>query len=83
MIARALAEVGASPIMQGYHDHWRAAAEVLVSAWRARGRRRDLLRAAIGHAVVFPTWRSLVRDQGLSDSRAVDLMYRLTCDCDG
>lgn len=82
MIGRALAEAGDSPIMQGYHDHWRAAADALAAAWRVRGRRRTLLRAAIGHAIVFPTWRSLVRDQGLSDLQAVDLMHRLTCDCD-
>ena len=82
MIGRALAEAGDSPIMQGYHDHWRTAADVLVAAWRVRGRRRTLLRAAIGHAIVFPTWRSLVRDQGLSDPQAVDLMHHLTCDCD-
>ena len=30
----------------------------------------------------FPTWRSLVRDQGLTDTQAVELMLRLTCDCD-
>jgi AcrR family transcriptional regulator len=80
MIGRALAEAGDSPIMQGYHDHWRAAADTLVAAWRVRGRRRTLLRAAIGHAIVFRTWHSLVRDQGLSDRQAVDLMHRLTCD---
>ncbi len=82
MIARALAEVGDSPIMQAYHDHWRAAADVLAAAWRARGRRRTLIRAAVGHAIVFPTWHSLVRDQGLTDDQAVDLVHRLTCDCD-
>ena len=67
--------------MQGYHDHWQGAADVLASAWRMRGRERALLRAAIGHAIVFPTWRSLVRDKGLKDEQAVELMCRLTCDC--
>ena len=81
MIGRALAEAGDSPIMQAYHDHWRTAADVLVAAWGVRGRARTLLRAAIGHAIVFPTWRSLVRDQGLTDRQAVTLMHRLTCDC--
>jgi AcrR family transcriptional regulator len=35
------------------------------------------VRAAIGHAVSFETWRSLVRRQGLSGALAVDLMVAL------
>jgi AcrR family transcriptional regulator len=77
MMSRALAEARDSPIMQGYQDHWQAAANALLSAWRVRGRERSLLRAAIGHAIVFPTWHSLVRDQGLTDPQAVELMCRL------
>lgn len=43
----------------------------------ARGRpRRKAVRAAIGHAVEFETWRSLVRRQGLSRKQAVDAMLR-------
>ena len=42
--------------------------------------RRRRLRAAIGHAVAFETWRSLVRRQGLSDAEAVDLMATLVGD---
>jgi AcrR family transcriptional regulator len=30
-----------------------------------------------GHALAFTTWRSLVREQGLDDSQAADLMCRL------
>ena len=44
----------------------------------ARGRpRRKSVRAAIGHALDFETWRSLVRRQGLSRKQAVDAMLRL------
>ena len=82
MIRLALADVGDSPIMHSYHEHWRHAAYVIVSAWSVRGRERSLLRAAVGHAILFPTWNSLVRDQGLSDEDAVELMHRLTCECD-
>jgi hypothetical protein len=32
------------------------------------------VRAAVGHAVGFATWRSLVREQGLSEAEAVELM---------
>jgi AcrR family transcriptional regulator len=36
--------------------------------------RRKGVRAAIGHALDFETWRSLVRRQGLSRAQAVDAM---------
>jgi AcrR family transcriptional regulator len=36
--------------------------------------RRKSVRAAIGHALEFETWRSLVRRQGLSPTQAVDAM---------
>ena len=43
----------------------------------ARGRpRRRSVRAAIGHALEFETWRSLVRRQGRSRTQAVDAMAR-------
>ncbi len=38
---------------------------------------RTRVLAATGHALAFTTWRSLVRDQGLDDARATDLMCRL------
>ena len=41
----------------------------------ARGRpRRRTVRAAIGHAIEFETWRSLVRRQGCTNGEAVRLM---------
>lgn len=42
-----------------------------------RGARRRRVEAAIGHAITFATWRSLVREQGLAPPRAVDLMCGL------
>jgi AcrR family transcriptional regulator len=42
-----------------------------------RGARRRRVEAAIGHAISFATWRSLVRDQDLSKPEAVDLMQGL------
>ena len=41
------------------------------------GAGRDELRAAIGHALAFTTWRSLTREQGLDDSQAAELMCGL------
>ena len=60
--------------MQSYLD---AARETLLRGRRERGRPRALASAAIGHALAFPTWRSLVREQGLSDADAVELMVAL------
>ncbi len=42
-----------------------------------RGRPRELLLAAVGHALDFTTWRSLVRGRGLEEEMAVELMVRL------
>jgi AcrR family transcriptional regulator len=36
--------------------------------------RRKLTRAAVGHAIEFETWRSLVREQGLTRRQAVAAM---------
>lgn len=50
------------------------AREILLKGRSERGRSRSA--AAIGHALAFETWRSLVRDQGLDDAEAVELMAR-------
>ena len=51
---------------------WR---EVLLSSLPER--RRAVVRAAVGHATAFGTWRSLCVDQALSDAAAVDLMVAM------
>jgi AcrR family transcriptional regulator len=63
----------AVPFMQ----YWESVQQVLERGWTARGRRRKRLRAVIGHAVAFETWRSLARSQGLEDAEAAELMVRL------
>jgi AcrR family transcriptional regulator len=52
----------------------RATRDVLAGGRRARGRRRTALLSALGHAIDFETWRSLVRREGLEQSQAVELM---------
>lgn len=59
--------------MSGMGEYFGAVIDVLGRGWGARGRRRARLRAAIGHAVDFETWRSLVRRQGLAADEAVEL----------
>jgi AcrR family transcriptional regulator len=60
-----------------FHEYLFAAGDALTRGWPARGRRRQETRAAIGHALAFPTWRSLTREQGLDDGQAVEMMCGL------
>src|SRR5262245_40693455 len=80
MITPALADLRDHEVMEPYHAHWQRAAEVLVEPWRARGRRRTLLRAGIALALSFDTWRQLVRGQGLTEEQAIDVALRLAGD---
>ncbi len=57
-----------------FHGYMDAARDLLVQGRRDRGQARARVRAAIGHALDFATWRSLVREQGLGNSQAVELM---------
>ena len=50
-----------------------AVVAILAAGWGVRGRRRALLNAAIGHVLEFETWRSLVRRQGLTPERAIEV----------
>jgi AcrR family transcriptional regulator len=78
MMTRVLADARDHPVVAPYHAHWRHAADVLTEPWRGRGRRRILLRAAITLALSFDTWRTLTREQHLTDDQALELMLRLT-----
>ena len=61
--------------LPGYLD---AAADVLLAGRPERGAARRRARAALGHAVAFETWLSLVRQQGLTSAEAIRLMERMT-----
>lgn len=54
--------------------HLDATRDLLLEAWPAHGRARARLRRAIGHALEFGTWQSLVRRQGCRTGEAVALM---------
>jgi AcrR family transcriptional regulator len=60
-----------------FRGYFAAAAETLLEGRALRGAARRRTRAALGHAVAFSTWRSLVREQQLSDAEAVRLMCEL------
>jgi AcrR family transcriptional regulator len=63
--------------MQALSDLLDHLADALMEGRGLRGAKRKRVRAAIGLALQLETWRSL-RDQGLSDAEAVDLMAKLT-----
>lgn len=77
-------ELGA--VMAPWWDYLREAAAALSAGWGAGRDRQHRLRAAVGHAVRFGTWRSLT-DEGLTDDEAVELMAELVeavaAPCDG
>ncbi len=54
--------------------YWQEMRNALADGWEADDERREVLLAAIGLALDFQTWRTLVRQQNLSDERAVELM---------
>lgn len=61
-------------MFRGFRDYLDAAHETLMAGRSLRGAARRRVRAAIGHALAFSTWRSLTRAQGLSDGQAAELM---------
>lgn len=77
MMTRVLADARDHQVMAPYHAHWRRAVDVLAAGWDARGRRRMLLRAGIALALSFETWRTLARDQGLTDEQALEVALAL------
>jgi len=83
MMSRVLAEAGDHEVLAPYHAHWRRATELLARPWRARGRRLALLRAAIALALSFETWRTLVREQRLTEAQAVEVAARLAVEGSG
>jgi len=63
--------------LQDFYGYLDATRETLMAGRGLRGRAARRTRAALGHALAFPTWRSLVEEQGLSDDEAVALMSLL------
>jgi AcrR family transcriptional regulator len=82
MLTNLLRDEAAMPtlrrLLDGFRGYLAHAQDILARALNgdsAAERRR--VRAAVGHALAFFTWRSLVRDQGLDGTQAADLMCRL------
>src|SRR5689334_21946195 len=67
----------AGPAQEVFIRHFEALHEALMRGRGARGKARRRVAGAIGHALAFETWRSLVREQGLGRDEAVELMAAL------
>jgi AcrR family transcriptional regulator len=71
----------AVPLVQerfaAFRGYFAAACDTLMVGRKIRGATRQRTRAALGHAIAFSTWKSLVCEQGLSDADAVMLVCAL------
>ena len=65
------------PVLATYAPYWTRVSTILLDGWQPAADQQPLLAAAVGHALEFQTWRSLVRQHGLTDMEAVELMVCL------
>jgi len=62
-------------IMQPIVEHWAMMHRVLAKGWEIReGQAPSLVFGAIGVALDFQSWRTMVRKQGMTDEQAMELM---------
>lgn len=64
-------------LLDGFRGYLGGIEDVLMGGRGLRGHAARRARAAIGHALSFPTWRSLAGEQGLARRDAVALMCLL------
>ena len=78
MMSNIVREAPVKPVLlevsEPYFRHWERMRYVLATGWGVGDERLAMLLATLGHALDFQTWRSLVRQQGLSDEQAVEAM---------
>jgi AcrR family transcriptional regulator len=79
LLTNVLRDTPLDPVLQENNAflfrHWEAMRDTIADAFEASGgERREALVAAIALALDLQTWRTLVREQGLDDDRAVELM---------
>ena len=79
MLTRIYRDIAALPEQHRHGIQQRDAGlrDLLLAAFAPSDRRRPTLRAVVGHAVSFSTWRSLCIEQRLSNAAAIDVLVRL------
>ena len=60
-----------------FRGYFAAARDTLMQGRRLRGAAKLRTRASVGHAIAFSTWKSLVREEGVDEATAVELMRAL------
>jgi hypothetical protein len=77
-LANVLRDTPLDPVLQENNVFlfrlWEAMRDTIADAFEASGERHEALLAAIALALDLQTWRTLVRQQGLDDDRAIELM---------
>jgi AcrR family transcriptional regulator len=78
MVSNVLRDAALDPIVQEimvpFDQYWETVRDVIADAFEASGERHEELLGAVALAQDFQTWRTLVRQQELSQDRAVELM---------
>jgi AcrR family transcriptional regulator len=81
MLENLLRDESTVPIVRerlaAFRGYFVAAREVLMAGRALRGAARRRTQAALGHAIAFSTWKSLVREEGLGDADAAALLRGL------
>lgn len=67
----------AREIMKPFFAHWERMKETLAVGWKSPDVPPQPLLGAIGLALDFQTWKTMVRKQGLTDEQAIELMVRM------
>jgi AcrR family transcriptional regulator len=74
-------DVSTMPLVQerfaAFGDYLQGVRDTLMAGRRLRGAARRCTDAALGHAISFSTWKSLVREQQLPEADAVTLVRAL------
>jgi AcrR family transcriptional regulator len=60
-----------------FRNYFAAARDALMAGRKLRGGARRRTQAALGHAIAFSSWKSLVKEQGLTDADAALLVAAL------
>jgi len=69
-------------VMEPWWDYMGEVAAGLAAGWGVSAGRQARVRAAVGHALRFSTWRSLT-DEGLSEEEAAEMMTALVAGAAG
>ena len=64
-------------LLRDFYGFLRTIEDLLMAGRGLRGKTASRTRAAIGHALAFPTWRSLTHGQQIADDEAAALMCLL------